>query len=122
MSYYASGGGEMILNKKGRKNLDAVQNVLDNTADEAFNYTKIDNNGQSLYVCRDFENYHEEKVFAFLQEINPYIKNGESIEYRGEDGQTWRFIKHNGNFFEQSGEIRYFKKHEFQRTKSEEKQ
>ena len=117
MSYYASGGGEMILNKKGRKNLDAVQNVLDNTTDEAFNYTKIDNNGQSLYVCRDFENYHEEKVLAFLQEIKPYIKSGESIEYRGEDGQTWRFIKHNDNFFEQSGETRYSKKHEFKRTK-----
>ena len=120
MSYYASGGGKMILNKKGRENLDVIQHVLDCATDEVFNYTKIDNNGQSLYVCKDSENYHEEKVLAFLQEINPYIKSGEFIEYRGEDGQTWRFIKHNGNFFEQSGEIRYSKKYEFQRTKSEE--
>lgn len=110
MSYYASGGGEMILNKKSRKNLDAIQHVLDCTADEAFDYTKIDNNGQSLYVCKNYADFNGDATENFLKEICPFIKNGESLEFRGEDYEMWRYIKRQNKWYEESAIIHYSKK------------
>ena len=95
MGYAAGASASLKLSKYGVEHLDELQNIIDNEDDYAFDEIEISNNYQGaavLWLCKYAgENYHEEETLEFLSKIEPFIEDGEQIEYLGEDGSEWAF-------------------------------
>lgn len=101
MGYAAGASASLKLSKYGVEHLDDLQNIIDNEDDYAFDEIEISNNYQGvvLWLCKCAgEKYHEEETLEFLSKIEPFIENGEQIEFLGEDGSEWAFqFLHNEN-------------------------
>lgn len=117
MGYDANGSGELIIK---RENFDKVveayhewtgadgwQTQLTSNIEAVFNdqgfEISFDKNGNTEWVDFLYEKYHEQS--AFIKMLAPWIENGSSIDFTGEDGAMWRISVFNHKFYETDGVV-----------------
>ena len=105
MGYSATFDGMIILSTK----LDPLE--LQKKAQEVFlNNVAVTDLCEQDYTLwlGGYERYHDDEVFAFLRQINPFTISGE-IEYCGDDNSLWRHVydSKRKQWMEQDGEIVY---------------
>jgi hypothetical protein len=76
--------------------------TLDDVLKEFRFETMYDNDGNLINL--HFDCKVGDEVFL-LTAIAPYFKDGSSLEWRGEEGETWKYIFENGKIREQQGVI-----------------
>ena len=94
MGYAAGASASLKLSQYGLEHLDELQNIIDNEDDGSFDEIEISNNyrGVELWLCKYAgERYNEDETLKFLSKIEPFVEDGERIEYLGEDGSEWAF-------------------------------
>ncbi len=89
MSYYATLGGDIVVKENNF-------NEVFERADKIFPYAGKWKDGIEV---SGYDNYHEEEIKDFLDEIAPYTESGE-IFFTGEDDTRWKF-KFTGNRWEE---------------------
>ena len=113
MSYYANAEGKIKVEKKLTDGEKAqVRTILD-----YFTCGSIVGGEITLYHGQD--NYDEDYVKEELLDLanflavrnNPIVSA--EIEWRGEDGEIWRFVCYNGEWAEQNGYIEWGDEHSF---------
>ena len=114
MSYRHVADGRLKLSQYGQEHLTVLQNILNSSVnlEDSFETVEFSTNGDNIWLDVQnwsWQNYNEDSVKAFLKEIVFFIKEGESIDFRGEDDEHWRFIKVSGGWEEQNGYIEYKK-------------
>ena len=110
MSYYCNFSGQLRLKKEVNVlELYGLLCKLDKKH-ELFigKYDIIENKNGNNYLQFNYDNnYYENGLYYSLKKIEPYIEDDQSFVCKGEDGTHWRFIKFNGEFYEQQGIITY---------------
>ena len=96
MSYCTTYNGYIKINKP-------LPNELVSLGKDTFENFWCDENSIDF---GGYDRYDEDPVYEFLTKVAPYTTSGE-IEYKGEDGNLWRFIFEDGEWKEEDGRIIY---------------
>ena len=103
MGYYASASSRLMLNDYGKQHLNEIEDIIDNDSNLEWAFDEIEiYSNDSIVVTKYQDNYHEDETINFLKVIHPYIRNGEAIEYLGEDGSEWRFMRSDDGWDDQN--------------------
>ena len=122
MGYYASGGGEILLQKDniagfravaaslGIKEEDVSKHILEKIHEifgEEADFDQCEE-GYKITVYYQYSHYHGEDIEDLLYLLKPLMKAGTQIEFTGEDNSFWAFISDlDGEWKECSGQIIY---------------
>ena len=114
MGYRHVADGNLALSQYGKEHRDVLENILENSihAADAFETIEFSEHEDSVWLDVSnwsWQNYHEDTVHNFLKEISIFIENGQSVDFRGEDDEHWRFLKVPEGWEEQNGYIEYKK-------------
>lgn len=90
MGYYAKCGGTLTLSKE-RMNGDGQLSEITDCLDRIATYQITTLQDEYLIDCECYDNYRSDEWEDFLAKIEMCTVKGE-IEFRGEDGELWRFI------------------------------
>ena len=116
MGYKHVSDGSLKLNQYAKEHLQELENWRDSSSnlEDAFEIVEIsaENPTEDCWLnvsSWSWSNYYEDEVIAVLKEIAPFIEEGQSIDFRGEDDEHWRFLKVSDGWEEQNGVIEYKK-------------
>ena len=100
MSYYAHGGGRVMLN--GYYVPEEVLLILN----QDFSWVeRSPDNG--LWFEFEENRYYDDKVREGMNKLAPYVKSG-NVTFTGEDGESWRFSFYNGKVRYEVGRMVYY--------------
>lgn len=119
MSYYANGGGKLIVKKNNfDKVVEAYHTWTAEFGSDSSDMKDIkaifedqwfevgfNDDGDLYWVDFPYEKYRDEG--DFIEMLVPWIENGSYMDFTGEDGALWRISVYNHKYYETSWVVMY---------------